>query len=133
MRYAGMFLRDRRVYSIGEFVALELAPSAVNQSGVFVDATYVAMPVPNGFGAVLEVAMDANGRYHVSCHASTASGYRGFSPSSKWNSLGTREEAFVAGVHILQGYFRHKLSRKYFSEAKREYFRRAHRQLELFE
>lgn len=129
---ARMFLRGRPVYSIEEFVNLEIAASPANQSGVFVDAVCVDTPVPGGFQAFLEIAKDAEGNYYVSCHAITTTGYSGFSPSGRWGSHDSREEAFVAGINLLQKRFHNKVSRKWFSEAKKEYFRCSHRQLELF-
>ncbi|WP_289755361.1 hypothetical protein [uncultured Duncaniella sp.] len=124
--------KGAEIFSIEELAGMEIPASEPNEAGVFTDPAYVSIPLPSGLTAVVGIARDRSGTYHAGYCYGTATSGGGFSPSLKWNSLATKEAAFLEGLRLLErvrGFSRYA---GYFRAVRREYFICSYRQLELF-
>lgn len=131
MAHPFLFVRGE-IRTIKDFADMEIPVMIPNQSGIFVDAVCVGIPVPKGYGAVVEIARDSEDRYYASCYYATPTGGGGFTPSAKWNTLHGKEEAFLEGIKLLGRCDSMRKFQREFRDAKHEYFKRSHKQLTLF-
>lgn len=133
MNMVNLYIRNgTRILSIGESAVTEIPASEPNEAGVFTDPVHVGIPMPSNRMAVVRIARDKSGTYHAGYCCGTATSGGGFSPSLKWNSLATKEAAFLEGLRLLERVRELSRHAEYFRAARREYFMCSHRQLELF-
>lgn len=78
-----------------------MQPSSVNDCGVLIDYVVETVAELNRSRAVVEIAMDADHRYHMGVHMIYSYGGFGWAPSMTGEPFATYSQALTAGIDVL--------------------------------